>query len=142
LIASELSPADKKKVGAIIGNHKTGKIIAQGYNKMFDSLNTQVCEDDEDPSFSIPYVIHAEELAVINYFKSGKRANTDELTMYVSYAPCKDCAKLTAHMGIKRVVFLEKHEHKYHVGKYSPAAFLHRMAMETIEVLNVPNLEF
>ena len=42
----ELSLAEDKKVGAIIGNHLTGNLISLGYNKMFDDLGFQTCEDE------------------------------------------------------------------------------------------------
>jgi deoxycytidylate deaminase len=58
-----LSLAEDKKVGAIIANHKNGEILAIGYNKMFDDLGFQNCEDETGQS--LPYVIHAEEIAVI-----------------------------------------------------------------------------
>jgi deoxycytidylate deaminase len=136
-----LSPAVKKKVGAIIGDHKTGVMLSIGYNKMFDSLGVQRCEDDVDDQLSIPYVIHAEEQAAIHYMKMQNRGNLDNMTMYVSYAPCLQCSKMTAHVGIHRLLFIEKHETKFDIGYYSPRAFLHRMGTEVLQVVNIPEIK-
>ena len=95
-----LSVAEDKKVGAIIANHKTGQILAIGYNKMFDDLGFQTCEDETGQS--LPYVIHAEESAVIEFLKKDiKNIDLSELTLYCSYSACINCAKLIQHAGIK-----------------------------------------
>lgn len=130
-----LSVAEDKKVGAIIANHKTGQILAIGYNKMFDDLGFQTCEDETGQS--LPYVIHAEESAVIEFLKKDKNKNVNpkDLTLYCSYAPCISCAKYICHLGIKRVLFDDKHRFKFDKCKHSPYEFLLKMNVEVIEVI-------
>ncbi len=136
-ILRQLSPALKRKVSALIGDPISGTIFQIGYNKMFETLQDQNCEDDQGET--IPYVIHAEEQAAIAYLKSRQKTHAEKLTMYVSYAPCLTCSKITAHTGIHRVVFIHKHAHKFDVGEYSPRAFLERMGIEVVHVTDVPN---
>jgi dCMP deaminase len=131
-----LSPADKKKVGAIIGDPETGAIFTIGYNKMFETLQNQNCEDTH--GVTIPYVIHAEEQASINYMKQSFNQDTSKLTMYVSYAPCLFCSKMTAHVGIHRLIFIEKHPLKFDNVEHSPRAFLDKMGFEVIQIVNIP----
>lgn len=127
-----LSLATKKKVSAIIANHHTGQIMSIGNNKMFDNLGDWSCEDENGET--IPYVIHAEEQAAINFMKQHTLWKARDLTMYVSYAPCLNCAKMTAHLGINRVIFYEKHSYKFDTGEYSPRAFLQRMGFTVLQV--------
>lgn len=126
-----LSLAEDKKVGAIIANHKNGEILAIGYNKMFDDLGFQNCEDETGQS--LPYVIHAEEIAVIEFLKKDiSNIDLSELTLYCSYSACINCAKLIQHAGIKRFLFTENY-HKFKKGKHSPYEFLLKMNVEVIE---------
>ena len=134
----QLSPANKKKVGCIIAYPAKSEIISIGYNKMFDNLSSQDCEDEF--GITIPYVTHAEENAVFAYLKSTTKKiyKSEDLTIYVSYAPCHNCSKIIAHMGITRIVYVEKHEWKFDTGPHSPAMFLHKMGIEVIQVNNMP----
>jgi dCMP deaminase len=130
-----LSVAEDKKVGAIIANHKTGELISIGYNKMFDDIGFQTCEDETGQS--LPYVIHAEESAVMEFLKRkhNKKHNPGDLTLYCSYAPCINCAKYLSHLGIKRVLYDDKHRFKFDKCKHSPFEFLTKMNVEIIEVI-------
>ena len=130
-----LSVAEDKKVGAIIANHKTGELISIGYNKMFDDLGFQTCEDETGQS--LPYVVHAEESAVIEFLKKHKNKKhiTSNLTLYCSYAPCINCAKYICHLGIKRVIYDDKHRFKFDKIKHSPFEFLLKMNVNVIEVI-------
>lgn len=130
-----LSLAEDKKVGAIIANHKNGEILAIGYNKMFDDLGFQNCEDETGQS--LPYVIHAEEIAVIEFLKNKehKKINPKDLTIYCSYAPCINCAKYISHLGIKRVLYSDKHSYKFDNCKHSPFEFLNLIGCELMEVV-------
>jgi dCMP deaminase len=134
---SRLSPAVKRKVGAIIGDPETGTMFTIGFNKMFDTMATTQCEDEN--GVTVPYVIHAEELAAISYMKQNFKRDTSKLTMYVSYAPCLFCSKMTSHMGIHRLVFTEKHDYKFDIGVNSPRAFLDRMGFEVLHVTDLPS---
>lgn len=130
-----LSLAEDKKVGSVIVNHKTGELISLGYNKMFDDLGFHTCEDKNGES--LPYVIHAEEVAVVAFLKSNKlrTIKPQDLTIYCSYAPCCSCCKYISHLGIKRIVYSEKHLFKFDTGKNNPLEFLNLMGVEVIEII-------
>lgn len=131
-----LSIAVDKKVGSIIANHKNGKLLSIGYNRMFDDLGFQTCEDSTGES--LPYVIHAEEIAVIEFLRNNqnnKNIDSKDITIYCSYAPCMSCAKYISHLGIKRIIYTDKHLFKFDKGKNSPLEFLNLMGVETIEII-------
>ena len=129
----KLSPAKKKQVGCIIGNHKKGNTISIGWNKHFESLGNIECEDND--GITLPYVIHAEEDAVISLLKQNHKNNVNDLTCYVTYAPCISCCKYLSHIGIKRIIYIEKHLFKFDNIKNSPMAFLNLMNIEVIEII-------
>ena len=100
-----LSYSDKKKVGAVIA--KDGRILATGYNGTVSGFDN-TCETYDfikDKLVTSPYVIHAEQNALMFCAKNG--IPTDGTTMYITLSPCSTCAKLIVQAGIKKVVFLE-----------------------------------
>lgn len=101
----ELSYCEKKKVGAVIA--KYGRLLATGYNGTVSGFDNQCETYDffEDKIVTSPYVIHAEQNALMFCAKNG--IPTDSTTMYITLSPCSTCAKLIVQAGIKRVVFLE-----------------------------------
>jgi dCMP deaminase len=50
-------------------------------------------------------VLHAESNAFMKLCKSGSRGS-DGATLYVTYSPCIECAKMAVQAGIKRVVYM------------------------------------
>ena len=101
----ELSYCEKKKVGAVIA--RDGRKLATGYNGTVSGFDNK-CETYDflqDKLATSPYVIHAEQNALMFCAKNG--IPTDGTTMYVTLSPCATCAKLLVQAGIKRVVFLE-----------------------------------
>jgi dCMP deaminase len=119
---SELSSAVRLKVGAIIV--KDDRIISIGYNGM-PSGWTNVCEDvvDVQPSDARydyenftkelktkPEVIHAEANAIAKLAKSHESG--DGSTMFLTHAPCMDCAKQIFTAGIKQVFYKEDYRSK------------------------------
>mgnify|MGYP003350321666 CR=1 FL=1 len=115
---SALSTARRLKVGAIIV--KDDRIISIGYNGMPPGW-TNICEDEiVDPkgdwkrqldkihdvweSYRLvtkPEVIHAEANAIAKLAKSSESGNGS--TMFLTHAPCIDCAKQIFTAGIKLV---------------------------------------
>jgi dCMP deaminase len=115
---AEHSSAKRKKVGAVIV--KDDRIISIGYNGMPAGWNND-CEDlvvygkEIEPSVfnnelthewkTKPEVLHAESNAIAKLAKStesGKGA-----TMFVTCAPCLECAKLIYQAGIKEIYYTE-----------------------------------
>ena len=59
----------------------------------------------EDTGSSNPEVIHAEMNALGKLLEEGVSAKN--ATVYVTYSPCIECAKLLVRAKVKRVVYLE-----------------------------------
>jgi dCMP deaminase len=128
-IYSEQSYAKKLKVGATIV--KDGRVISIGYNGTPSGWSNE-CEDVEyiDDSEHLDYevmvaqgwtfgaykemagwvrrttkpeVIHAEANAIAKLARSVESG--EGASMYITHAPCFDCAKLIYTAGIKKVFY-------------------------------------
>lgn len=104
-IWAENSYCKRRQVGAIIVKNKM--IISDGYNGTPSGFEN-ICEDDN--GLTKPYVLHAEANAITKIARSGN--NSDGATLYVTAAPCIECAKLIIQAGIKRVVYSEEYRLK------------------------------
>ena len=113
---AQLSSAKRLHVGAIIV--KDDRIISIGYNGM-PSGWTNDCEYEHceiDPSghgehhYSMktkPEVIHAEANAIAKLAKSPESGVGS--TMFLTHAPCIDCAKQIYTAGIEDVIYKEEY---------------------------------
>ena len=99
-IWAENSYCRRRKVGALVVKDKM--IISDGYNGTPSGFEN-VCEDENDVTKS--YVLHAEANAITKLARSSN--NSEGSTLYVTAAPCIECAKLIIQAGIKRVVYGE-----------------------------------
>ena len=108
---SKTSFANKRKVGAII-TCSDGTIITSGINRMPDGFDSE-CENNEGNSYEC--VIHAEEDAVLKYLHSlqGKDDNLAAHTIYCTFTPCMNCAKLIVSAGIKKLYYYKSHIHNF-----------------------------
>ncbi len=97
-IWSENSYCERRKVGALVVKDKM--IISDGYNGTPSGFEN-ICEDKNN--VTKPYVLHAEANAITKIARSGN--NSDGSTLYVTDAPCIECAKLIIQSGIRRVVY-------------------------------------
>ena len=113
---STLSRARRLKVGAIVV--KDNRIISIGYNGTPPGWDNN-CEDvvghvkDDDGNVvetllkTKPEVLHAEENAI------GKLARSHEsgegASMFITHAPCAQCAKLILVSGIREVFYRNKY---------------------------------
>lgn len=95
---SENSYCVRRKVGALIVKDKM--IISDGYNGTPAGFEN-VCENDLGQTKS--YVLHAEANAITKVAKSNN--SSEGATLYVTDAPCMECAKLIIQAGIRRVVY-------------------------------------
>lgn len=103
---SEQSRAGRRKVGAVIVL-PTG-LIAVGWNGTpagFDNNCEWLCEDGKgyDTGKTKPEVIHAERNALDKLTRQG--VSTEGAVLYVTTAPCMECAKSVASVGIKEVYY-------------------------------------
>ena len=99
-IWAENSYCERRKVGALIV--KDNMIISDGFNGTPSGFDN-VCEDGDNHTF--PYVLHAEANAITKVARSNN--SSEGATLYVTAAPCIECAKLIIQAGIRRVVFSE-----------------------------------
>lgn len=101
-IWAENSYCVRRKVGALVVKDKM--IISDGYNGTPSGF-PNVCEDDNNTTY--PYVLHAEANAITKLARSSN--NSDGATLYVTAAPCIECAKLIIQAGIRRVIYGEEY---------------------------------
>lgn len=105
-VYAELSSAKRLQVGCVVVKDNT--IIGIGYNGM-PSGWTNECEDVElyeDGGQALktkPEVLHAETNAIAKIARSTN--STDGADMFITHAPCLECAKLIHQAGIKNVYF-------------------------------------
>ncbi|HIZ87717.1 MAG TPA: dCMP deaminase family protein [Candidatus Coprenecus pullistercoris] len=90
----------RRKVGALLV--KDRMIISDGFNGTPSGFEN-ICEDPATGKTK-PYVLHAEANAITKVAKSGN--NSQGATLYVTDAPCLECAKLIIQAGIRRVVYI------------------------------------
>lgn len=102
---SKLSHAIRLKVGALVV--KDDRIISIGYNGTPAGWDN-VCEvsrvDDVGISFvTKPEVIHAEANAIAKLARSSESG--ENAVMFITHAPCIECAKLIFTAGIKKIYY-------------------------------------
>ncbi len=102
-----LSSAVRLHVGAIVV--KDDRIISIGYNGMPSGWDNN-CEDYHGLDFNgnptlvtKPEVLHAETNAIAKLAKSNESGLG--ATMFITHAPCLDCAKLIYQSGISSVLY-------------------------------------
>lgn len=105
-----LSSARRLHVGAIVV--KDDRIISIGYNGMPSGWDNN-CEDEILDHYSSripktelktkPEVLHAETNAIAKLAKSTESG--DGATMFITHAPCMDCAKLIYQSGITSIYY-------------------------------------
>ena len=100
-VYANLSSANRLKVGCIIV--KENRIISIGYNGMPSGWDN-TCEVD---NVTKPEVLHAETNAIAKVARSNE--SCVGATLFVTTAPCLDCAKLIYQSGISRVVWKNPH---------------------------------
>lgn len=108
-VYSQLSSARRLQVGCVVVKDNT--IIGIGYNGMPSGWDNN-CEDEiiieEDEKFikalkTKPEVLHAETNALAKIAKSTN--SSDGASMFITHAPCLDCAKLVYQSGINSVYY-------------------------------------
>jgi len=103
---AQLSSARRLHVGAIVV--KDDRIISIGYNGMPSGWDND-CEDKvwtQDGNYTLktkPEVLHAETNCIAKLAKSNESGMG--ATMFITHAPCLDCAKLIYQSGIGSVLY-------------------------------------
>jgi dCMP deaminase len=112
---ANLSSAKKLQVGAIVV--KDDRIISIGYNGTptgWDNVCEECCDgggpvgagcyhDHCTGPKTKPEVIHAESNAISKLARSSESG--EGATMFITHAPCMDCAKLIYQSGISEVYY-------------------------------------
>lgn len=91
----------RTKVGAVIADPMSHRILATGYNG-FPSGVAETGERWERP-LKYKYVVHAEANALLAAARFGTPVAGADL--YVTLPPCAECAKLIAAAGLRRVYY-------------------------------------
>ena len=105
-VYSQLSSARRLQVGCVVVKDNT--IIGIGYNGMPSGWDNN-CEDTiqhSDDTVTLktkPEVLHAETNALAKIARSTN--SSDGASMFITHAPCLDCAKLVYQSGIKSVYY-------------------------------------
>lgn len=138
ILSSFRSKDPKTQNGACIVN-KDKRIIGVGYNGLptgLDDDNTQFWNDSDDSDIvnsKHSYVVHAEANAIYNRNEvKGKNS-----TLYVTFFPCRECAKAILQNNIKKVVYLNRKEHHTEINRTVETMFENA----GIEHINFNNLE-
>ena len=92
----------RRQVGAILVRDRM--IISDSYNGTPSGFEN-VCEDEN--GVTKPYVLHAEANAITKVAKSSN--SSLGATLYITDAPCLECAKLIIQAGIARVVYTKEY---------------------------------
>jgi len=103
---AKLSSARRLHVGAIVV--KDDRIISIGYNGMPSGWDNNCEIEITQPIgrvdlISKPEVLHAETNAIAKLAKSNESGMG--ATMFITHAPCLDCAKLIYQSGISSVLY-------------------------------------
>jgi dCMP deaminase len=120
-VFADLSHARRLHVGAIVV--KDDRIISIGYNGMpagwdndCEYEETYSTQDAPGDDFRIvntgilktkPEVLHAESNAIAKLARSSESGLGADI--FITHAPCMECAKLIYQSGIRRVYFGEKY---------------------------------
>lgn len=119
---AELSHSTRLKVGAIIV--KDGAILSHGWNGTPSGYHTNTCELENGETS--PFVLHAEENAIIKMAKSTESmAGAD---IFCTHSPCPGCAKLLAQGGIRTVYYSLPYR------KNDGIVMLSRLGVETVQI--------
>ena len=134
-VFAELSSARRLHVGAIVV--KDDRIISIGYNGMPSGWDNN-CEDvighvldDNDNIIETrlktkPEVLHAETNAIAKLAKSTESGLG--ATMFITHAPCLDCAKLIFQSGIGSVLYRDAYRDTGGV------TFLEKSGVEVVQI--------
>jgi dCMP deaminase len=127
---AKLSSAKRLQVGAIVV--KDDRIISIGYNGMPSGWDNN-CEDYIQLSDNTvitktkPEVIHAEANAIAKLAKGNESG--DGSIMFLTHAPCLDCAKQVYTTGIKKVYYQNSYKNTQGLD------FLEKCGVEVVNIL-------
>jgi len=129
-IYADLSSAKRMKVGCVVVKDNT--IIGIGYNGMPSGWDN-TCENfvgygsnGEERLNTKPEVLHAETNAIAKISKSTH--SSEGATLFVTHAPCLECAKLIYQSGINSVYYRDTYRND------EGLKFLEQCKIETLKI--------
>jgi dCMP deaminase len=110
ILHSKLSKARRAQVGAILVTRQG--VTLTGYNgtatgRPNDCEVFQTVHDNGPIYVTKPEVIHAELNCIMKAAREG--VSCIDATVYVTLAPCVQCAAMMLQAGVKRVVYLQQY---------------------------------
>lgn len=138
---SRRSACDRAQVGAVLVLHN--RVVSTGYNgpaSGYPADTSQGCRSwcsraagltpdaGAGYGFGCPS-IHAEANALLH----ASRQDSEGATLYVTHAPCADCAKLISNSGVARVVLLQMPEPH----RPDPVPYLQACKIEVVTPCNL-----
>lgn len=101
-LTASMSKATRLKVGAVFA--RDNRPLCTGWNGVLEGLPDDSCEELIDGQLvTKSTVIHAEMNALRYMARAG--IPTEGATLYLTHAPCIDCAKHLAGIGLSRIVY-------------------------------------
>lgn len=89
-----------KKVGCVIVNPRTNRLVMNGANTLADGV--KVTHDRVNKPNKYDWIEHAERNAIFRAARTGISLNG--MTMYLPWFPCVECARAIMQAGIARLV--------------------------------------
>lgn len=101
-LTASMSKATRLKVGAVFS--RDNRPLCTGWNGVLEGSPDDSCEHLVNGQLvTKPTVIHAEMNALRYMARAG--IPTECATLYLTHAPCIDCAKHLAGIGLSRIVY-------------------------------------
>ena len=133
------SIAKKRKVAAILN---LAALNFTGINYMQSVIGKETCENNDGHSYEC--VIHAEEKTIMQALKVFNllELRDNETTMYVTYSPCINCAKLIVHSQINRLIYIDQHKSNFTEPKIKNGISVYDYLIKSgVEVIRVENYD-
>lgn len=129
---AQLSYARRLQVGAIVV--KDNRVISIGYNGTPSGWDNNCENETYLDDFHIemktkPEVIHAEANAIAKLARSNESGEGAD--MFITHAPCMECAKMIYSSGIKRVYYKDLYRSSDGID------FLHKCGIGTEQVKEI-----
>lgn len=105
-MAAMRSKDPNSQVGAVFVS-SNDRILSIGYNGFPNGISddefpwAREAENEEDTKY--PYVVHAEENAILNF--RGDLSAFRGSTLYVTMFPCHNCTKALIQVGVKNIYY-------------------------------------
>jgi len=103
-LTADMSKCKRLQVGAVFA--RDGRPLATGWNGLLEGSPDDCCEETiDDITRSKDLVIHAEMNALRYMAMEG--IPTKGATLYITHAPCINCAKHLAGIGLSKVIYAQ-----------------------------------